>query len=149
MPLPFSLSGRVTLAASSDPAIAIARIVEALKAARANEIRQMGQSITFRAGLFRLVTSMNPLVAIDWGELTVRPTGSRVAIDYKISFRQIFMVASLGVLGFLGPFVLLAPNLNAWQATLLLAFAWLWLFGGNVLITSVWFPRWLRRAGGT
>lgn len=129
MSLPFSLSGRVMLTNPSDLAIVIARIVDALKAAKATDIHQAGHSVTFRAGLFRLVTSMNPLVPIDSGEVAVRTSSSGVAIDYRISFRQIFVVVSVAVVGFFGPFVLMAPNLNAWEAT-------------------VRFPRWLRRAAG-
>ena len=149
MPLPFSLSGRVMLTDPSDPAIAIARIVDALKAARATDIHQTGHSVTFRAGVFRLVTSLNPLVPIGSGEVAVQASSSGVAIDYRISFRQIFVVVSVAVVGFFGPLVLTAPNVNAWEATLLLGFAWLWLFGGNVLIACIRFPKWLRRAAST
>lgn len=146
MPLPFSLSGRVVLTDPSDPAIAIARIVDALKAAGATDIHQAGHSVTFRAGVFRLVTSLNPLVPIGSGEVAVRASSSGVAIDYRISFRQIFVVVSAMIAVVFGPVVLTAPNVNAWEATLLLGFMWVWLFGGNVLITWVRFPRWLRRA---
>src|SRR5206468_7767344 len=44
---------------------------------------------------------------------------------------------------------LCAPNLSSAQAVVLLVGVWMWLVGGNVVLTLIRFPRWIRRTLGT
>ena len=129
--LPFGITGRVRLSASPDADTVLRRLVQALQAARASEVHQTDQSVAFRAGVFRLVVSWNPLVAIGSGNLVVRREESETLIDYALSFRQLLVVTFLLTAVFLGIAIFSAPNVSTGEGVLLLAGAWIWLYGGN------------------
>jgi hypothetical protein len=85
------------------------------------------------------------LVAVGAGELSVEPSGTGLAIAYHLRFTQMFLVVSIAVSGFFGPPLFGASNLTPVEAAAVLCGAWLWLYGMNVLLTVVRFPRWIRR----
>lgn len=121
-------------------------ILHALEKEKARSMHQAGNRIEFRGGIFRLVMNWNQLVSISSGEIEVFSTGKIVTLAYHIRFTEMLILVSAGVIGFLCPAVWRAPNLNVLEASAMLAFAWLWLFGGNVAITYYRFPKFLRRA---
>ncbi len=148
MPLPFSFSGRVEVGAQRDVKGAALKLERGLEILKAKRIDRKGLQIHFTAGAARLVLNTNLLTAIGSGELLVQPKSGGLVVVYRLRFTQMLFI-SLMVFGFLGPFVLSSPNLSSAQALVLLAGAWMWLFGGNVALTLIRFPRWIRRTLGT
>jgi len=57
-----------------------------------------------------------------------------------------FVFVTSGVFLFLGPFVWLQPDLSLVGKVAVLGFAWLWLFGGNFLITAFSFHSLIRKS---
>lgn len=145
MPLPFSVTRSLTISGVSDPTSATDRLERGLEKLKARRITRRGPIVDFRGGMFRPVSNHNLLVAINTGRLQVEPYHSGVRVSFRLEFLQIFWMVSAMVLGFLGPFVLSSSNLSWGEAALVLLGFWLWLFGGNVLITLFRFPRWIRR----
>jgi hypothetical protein len=89
------------------------------------------------------------LVAISHGEIRVEREMKGFSIRYEIWFTQLLIVVTVGVLGFLGPPIVAAPNLSTAGKVVILSVAWLWLVGGNIGITALRFPRFLKRAVDT
>lgn len=125
--------------------VAASRLERALHNLKAKRVTRVGPQIQFTGGIFRVVSGTNLLAAIDSGELFVEPSAKGLAIGYRLQFTQMFLIVSVAVLGFFGPPVMMAPNLTPVEAAALLFVAWLWLYGGNVILTLIRFPRWIRR----
>ena len=145
MPLPFSAAGCVHVAGASSTAVATERLEHALEQLRAKRIDRSGNQIEFTGGIFRAVRGDNLLVAIGSGELSLKHSGQGLDVAYRLRFTQMLLTVSGLVLIVLGPPVIGAPNLTALQAGWVLVVAWLWLFGANVVLTLLRFPRWIRR----
>lgn len=129
----------------SDPLDSAYRLELGLEALRAKRIERHGPLLYFTTGMFRAVSSTNLLVAVNAGRLRVEPHHAGLRVSYSLEFVQMFWISSIMVLGFFGPFVLSSSNLTWGQGALILFGFWLWLFGGNVLITVSRFPSWVRR----
>jgi hypothetical protein len=140
MPFPFSSSGTIEIttheAASLKPIVSA--VENAIRDSKPTNLSVKDGVISFRAGAFRLVNGGNQLVSIGSGEIRFSQRDELVLIDYRISFVHMFIFVSL----FFGlPYVFLP------QAHLEFSVAgWLWLFGGNYLLTLYRFPRFLRAA---
>jgi hypothetical protein len=145
MPLPFSYSGRVEIAGQHDVEGATLRLERGLELLKPKRLDRTGSQIRFKSGAARLVSNTNLLVPIGSGELSVQPNSGGLAVAYRLHFTQILLIATVMVLGFFGPFLLNAPNLTRGEAGVFLFGMWLWLFGGNVVITLIRFPRWIKR----
>jgi len=57
-----------------------------------------GDTISFRGGVFRLVSSWNLLAPIGRGEIAVGTTESGLAVSYRISFRELIVVVTVMIL---------------------------------------------------
>lgn len=144
MAIPFSLSGRVAARDVTDQMRAVSGIVRALEVAAAGDIQRLGNRVSFKGGLARVVSSWNILVPIGSGEVNVRASEEGVIADYTLHFTQILGVVTTLVAGMVLLVLLMARD---WPTALAIGVsAWLWLYGANVLLTSFRFPRWLRRA---
>src|SRR5689334_14731956 len=92
----------------------------ALRHERAYGIKRDGLSLSFNAGLFRLVTGWNVLVSIGSGVVSVEPDPSGV-VRYRCSCLQLLIVT-----------VVLATFMGLSTQDYGFAFAaFAWLFGGN------------------
>lgn len=143
--LPPVLTGRVRLDVDLNEELVGNRLQRALQAAKATAVERDGSAVKFEAGLFRWVSSGNPLVAIDSGSLRVSRDGVGTTIDYDVSLRQLYVVTTVTLLA------VFAPLAYAWADSLIeevsfLAFGWLWLVGGNTIEARVRFPKWLRQS---
>jgi hypothetical protein len=149
MALPFSRTATFELPrsnlANQDPEQLLSAVARALEKLKARNINQDVNTVSFNAGIFRLVSGSNLLVAIRSGRIELIPGAIEIRVSYSLRFTEIFFVTFLMVAGFLAPPTLKAPNLDHWQALMILAFAFIWLFGGNVVIALFRFPRFLRR----
>lgn len=140
MPFPFSNSGTIEVisheAASLQPIVSA--IENAIRDSKPTSLSVKDGVLSFRAGVFRFVNNWNDLVSIGSGEIRLSQRGERVLIHYRISFVQMFIIVSVMV-GLIFGFVAQAP-------LGFIVVGWLWLFGGNYLITLYRFPRFLRAA---
>lgn len=146
MPLPFSFSGRVELTSSAGPdlaEIALGKLEKALWDLKATRVNRSGWQLHFTVRFFRWVERSNLLGPVERGELWLEPSHSNLVVFYRLQFTRLLMLISAGLcipLGFLlyqGASIRIVP----W----FLAIGWLWLFGVNVAITLIRFPRWIRR----
>ena len=149
MPLPFSFSGRVDVGPQHDAKGAALKLERGLEILKAKRIDHTGLRIHFTTGFARLVLSTNLLAPISSGELLIQPKSGGLVVVYNVRFTHMLVGASVMVFFFFGPFVLSAPNMSSAQAVALLVGAWMWLFGGNVVLALIRFPRWIRRTLGT
>lgn len=122
----------------------LASIEEALVGAKAADITRVGNTISFRGGLFRFVIgNWNVLHPVGHGEIEVVP-GSPGAVRYDLSCVQMLVVATLMV-GWLT--VSMSSRGHVTLGTVLIPLiGWLWLFGMNYLIAAVRLPAFVRSA---
>jgi hypothetical protein len=146
MAFPFTLSGRIWLEQRPMSVETILRGVEdELKRQRALRIERRSDTIYFAAGLFRSVGSWNILVPIDHGTISVLEDQEGTALVYHLSYVQLFLVASVMIFGLMGPVIWTESNLSLVGKTAILGFMWIWLVGGNLVISAARFPAFLRR----
>jgi hypothetical protein len=103
-----------------------------------------GNTLRFETRLFDRMGTYNLLRPISEGRISVDCSTGAAVIEFKLSFED--MVAAVSVMvAVLAIPVFNAPNLDMVGEGLILAAAWLWLFGGNFIVTSIRFPRFIRR----
>jgi hypothetical protein len=149
MPFPLSLNRCTQVQVTGDPEQYVEPVLTAisdwLKHKRARRIVRSAHSVSFSAGIFRLVTGLNPLGPIGSGSIAVSPDADGIDICYSFRFTELFVTVTVMVAAFFGPPMWRAPNLDEFDAISLLGILWLWLFGGNYAITSFRVPRLLRK----
>lgn len=136
---PTSFEGTIEMRAleSTEVDLVLNQIEQALKAERATAISRTGNTVSFRAGLFRLVMRENVLAQVGKGEIEVLP-GSPGTVKYRFSSVQMLLITTL-MAGFMG---IVARSPVGFAVT------WLWLFGMNYLIGAFRLPRFVRKAVG-
>jgi hypothetical protein len=106
-----------------------------------------GNTLRFETRLFDRMGNYNLLRPISEGQISVNLSTGVAVIDFKLSFED--MVGAVSVLvAIMAIPVFNAPNLDMLGESLILTAAWLWLFGGNFIITAIRFPRFIHRALG-
>jgi hypothetical protein len=143
--VPFSYSGRIDIHDLHDPKAALLKIEYALDRLRPRRVVRVGQQIQFSAGTLQNLVARNALGAAGSGEVSVQRSKTGLAVTYKVRFTQLFWV-SVFMMGCLSMFVLAAPNQSPREGAMLILGMWLWLYGGNVVVTLFKFPKWLRGA---
>ncbi len=119
---------------------AASRVAENLRTLGAERVVVDGDRVSFKSGWTPMFSGWNALSPFGSGELEADATAQR--IRYRLSLLSLIVRASvaIGVMGVLGlligffPGVLLAG---------FLAFGWLWLVGGSLLIGIPYFERFL------
>jgi len=110
-----------------------------------SELNVSGGTVSFRAGVFRLVSNWNLLVPISRGEIVVAPANDGVSVRYTISFRQLVTVATIMIVIMM---VMICSSEGS-QALPLAVFGgsimWLWLVGMNLAIAIPRFRRFVRK----
>jgi hypothetical protein len=148
MRFPLYIEGKIELGATSPEGAAelAARVASALIKVRASNVSLIGTSVTFRGGIFRLVSNWNILVPVGWGAIGVL-TGSPGVVAYKFSCREMLGVTTLIalVVALFMAFVVppSAPLFFRLGAPVLM---WLWLYGGNYLISRYRLPAFVKDA---
>ena len=143
MPLPFSFLGEVRIPAPPEVELVASRLEQALHILKAREVNRAGLQIEFKAGASLAVSSTNLLAPVGSGELSLQPSTDLLTVRYRLRFTQLFMLSVL-VPVICSPVLLIAPNLQErQQAVLLLFVTCLLLFGANVVISIIRFPRWI------
>lgn len=148
MPFPLSYANKIEIPFNGNkhiPENLINGIVSSLKKAKARNIKNDQNHITFTGGILRFVTSWNILGAVSSGIITIEKDNDRLILSYHLKFTEMFVIVTIMVLCFMGPFILQAPNLSLFLKIVVLVFAWLWLFGGNYCLTIFRFPGFIRK----
>jgi hypothetical protein len=150
MPFPISINGKIVVRKADLDPNSVQRIVlrlhDILDAAAAHNITLDRSHISFDAGVFRLVSSMNMLVGISSGTLTVVGCGDKIEILYHLRTVQLLIISTLMILAAVVVVNADTRSVHAIPPAGVWLLAWVWLFGGNYLLTAIRFPRWLRRA---
>lgn len=122
----------------------LSTIAQGLSSARARGVQIDGGSVTFRAGLFRLVSSINLLAAVTRGRVSVciGPDGTR--LDYDLCFTGVLAAAVAGA-GFLGIAGLIGVGLAPSKAVVLGVCSFVFFFAGNVFLARARFRAFLRK----
>lgn len=104
---------------------------EWLRGAKATDIEREGDTVTFRAGIFRWVSNWNPLVPIGWGRVEL--SRAEGVLRYDFSCRQLLVLISVwAVVGAAG-----CALAGFWTGSPLVApIMGVWLFGMNYLMAS-------------
>lgn len=151
MPFPYSASGSFRLDAPSDTDEYVAPVRGAicswLKDRRARVYVDENRIIRFEAGVFRLVTSLNILVQIRSGDVTVTAEPDVILVSYRFWYTEMLGLVTFGVLVFFGPDLFDAPNLTTFDAYGLLLLFWTLLFVPNFLISRFLVPTRLKEVG--
>ena len=149
MPFPLSAQGaiEVPLTRAEDAERLIKALETALRNESASEMSRHANELTFRGGIFRLVSNWNQLVAITSGLVRFSFSADHARIEYRITFTQMLALVPAMLAFFCLP-ALSAPRFEfpPWPFFVLIA---AWLFGGNYFMTRYRFPRFLRRAAQT
>lgn len=141
---PLAIVGRVesaTIPIEQVPAI-VAALKSALAQARASDVSEIGNKVTFRGGAFRSVFNWNVLVPFGSGVIEVH-TGSPGTVEFRFSCVQMFVVVTLMVS--FAAFIIPTTKPLWFRLGAPLAM-WLWLFGMNYLIAKFRLPAFVRRA---
>ena len=132
---PTGFSGEFEVVAVEYRAIEVLlrRIERELRAARALDVRRSGNKVSFKGGIFRLVSSWNVLNGVDSGEIEIVP-GSPAVVKYSFSCVQSLTFATV-LAGSLAVFLFAIGGVSV-VAVILPVIIWLVMFGMNFLITS-------------
>jgi len=142
---PTSISGTLELPAFKSVGVEelLSLVSAEMDHANARDIRRVGTKLSFRGGVFRLVSNWNVLVPAGSGEIEILP-GTPVRVRYHFSCIQMLVLVSLIVLAIGASTISSHPSdLTSYLIPLL---AWLWLFGMNYLVASARLPALVRRA---
>jgi len=118
-------------------------VIKSLQKAKAKNVKNNLNHITFTGGIFRLVTNWNILGSISSGEITIERNKDKLCLKYHLKFTEMLIIVTVGVFGFLGIGIYQASNLTNIHKIIMLIIAWLWLFGGNYMVTIFRFPKFI------
>jgi|SRR5882762_1837913 len=144
MPFPISISGAVA-APGLTVDEAMLRLKRGLAEAKAAGLQRESSEIRFRGGPFRSVSNWNVLGPISTGTIEVAPRDGGVTASYRLTFTWMLVAVTLFVMVFLGA-AAMASKAPMSGRLAFLSIAWLWLFGGNFVLTSWRFRRFLKRS---
>ncbi len=122
----------------------LSAVQDLLVSVGAGDVSQVGDSVSFSAGMFRprLWSSRDGLSIVDRGTVQVEP-GSPGRISYNLPTLQLLVTASLSM-------PLIALPLLRYEgppiAPVFLVLGWAWVVGGNSVYARMRFRRFLRRA---
>jgi hypothetical protein len=150
MRFPLYIEGKIELGDIPPESAAelAARVASALTKVRASNVSLTGTSVTFRGGIFRLVSNWNILVPVSWGAIDIL-TGSPGVVAYKFSCREMLVVTTLMALvaAFFMSFVV-SPSEPLFFRLGAPALMWLCLYAGNYLISRYRLPAFVKDAAG-
>jgi len=116
-----------------------------LKRAGAKEVFIGERRVSFKKPLFYYAVTDWILAPTDKGFIEIAPRPGGALVTYHLSFLRMLLLVSAVVFGVIGLFILSAQKMPLTAKVVVLAVAWLWLFGTQYLITRLRFPRFVRR----
>ena len=104
---------------------------------RPRDIARVPLSMTFKAGVLRLVSGWNILWPIGSGEIRLAADEGGIEVSYRLRFTELFVVTILVVVLLFGQITVLNGSAITLELFAVLALVWLALFGGNYLIAPL------------
>lgn len=148
MPFPSSFKSTLVTQRSPDD-IAEYELLELVK----NALLERGAEVTIIESeklYFKVPFTMFPkggntniLVPVSSGSIQVEIREGKYLLSFCLGFRRLLILSLFIALGFIAPISLLEKKDPQYWLPLV---AWLWLFGGNYLITAFRFPRFLKKS---
>ncbi len=139
MAFPFSYSGTIDVDKNKLSTYSTKHIStllqENLRDADAIEIESSNDVIRFRTPIWTIKGRF--LSPISLGIIRVFENNDRITISYKLTYTFILCFITFAVFGFIGPFILLAKNLDFVESILILASFWIYLMGSGYIL-SIW-----------
>lgn len=136
------LTGAFEFDAGVDKAALLTHLADCLRELKARDVHVSGDSVFFRGGLFRFVSGSNILIPFGFGELKVDERKNEVR--YGLSIRQLVLVVAL-MCGIVGGSALVDTPYDP-KLLLFSGFGFVWLVGGNVMLSLPRFKVFLRNA---
>lgn len=140
---PFTILGKVRIKTNRPVTIAVMRdeISSNLTSEQATDVFIQDNSIDFNVGLFRPL-GWKVLAGMSSGNVRVGLQDGSAYVDYEIRFFNLVIWVTILIIMAMGLEALLST-----KSTQVLFFivGWLWLVGGNVLITNWKFRRFVKR----
>jgi hypothetical protein len=134
-----TISGSLPFDPNIDPANLLPYLAEAIRAVKGRDVAVSGDTVSFRGGMFRLVTNRNILMPFGRGVLTVDPLTRQVR--YELSFAQLFVFQTI-IWGFVAIMMSRTPGAPYIVPVVL----WLIVVAANLLIGVPRFRSFLRKA---
>jgi hypothetical protein len=128
---PLSLQGEISIDNLQQAEIdaAIARLQSAVSAMHARNIERLPNGLSFRGGLFRVVSSWNILIPFDNCEISVAPN----RIYYDFSMRELLVATTLMMAGMWALMHFSASPAPLTAQIVAPVIGWIWIFGMNVV----------------
>ena len=117
-------------------------VEKGLRSARARKIQINEESIVFRGGIFRLVSSMNLLVGVTKGRISAHIEPNAIKLDYELWFTEL-LVGAIVLSCFFGVGGLVMWQVSSSNAVCVGLLAFVWFFGMNMIITMLRFRAFL------
>ena len=143
------LTGNIKFDSDRTPAELASHLAECLRHVHARQVVVDGNRVTFRGGMFRLVSNWNVLVAFGSGEIRVDPENRQ--IKYRLNVTQLIVVVT--IMMSIMALVMFSSSIPAAERQLpkiifsvIILIGWIWLVGGNLVIGIVRFTSFLRRS---
>jgi hypothetical protein len=147
MAFPTSIDGSISFrnegAAHADAEIVAVRIEEILASGPTRDIVRHGASISFGVRFPIMRITWNCLVAVTGGTVDVTTGPSDITIAYTLRMTHLVIVVTL----MLAVLIAVVASNNHLPADFIpfVPIAWLWIVGGNYLMTKIRFRGWLER----
>lgn len=145
MAFPSTIAGAL-LASDLPAAEVLDRLERALDERGLAALDREENALAYRVGIFRAGPSWSVFAPITEGSLRVSEVDGGVRIAYQATLRGlvIFVTASIALV--FAPLVLFLPGPPLVVRLGVLAAVWLWIVGGNYLLTTLRLPSFLARA---
>jgi hypothetical protein len=123
--------------------VVVAGLVAGLQRVRASTIDHADSQVSFTSKLFRFVRRTNLLIPIDSGTIEVELADGSIVLSYRLGMIRNCVLATIAALVLVA--VTYGARIDLSAAGTIGFMLWLWLFGGNYLITLVRFRWFVKR----
>jgi len=147
MPFPISYSNTLVLnkdTYQSDPNTIVRNILVCLQKVKAARANNDGNVIFFKGGV-RLVSSFNILLPITSGRIIVNLIDDEIHVRYLLKFIELLVLSATALVIFFTPLLLFKTKLNLMEISVVIFCCWLWIVGANYLVTTLRFPRFIKK----
>ncbi len=141
----------MNLPIEGDPAENSRRVLDQIESAlvelHADNVERIGNRISFSAGIFSLKrwAGPHPLAFVTSGEIEVEPSGDCLLVDYRLSFKQQFIMSAAIVICATATRRFRVSDKGLTTDCILLAIAWMVLALGSAASAVFRFSKFLRQ----
>lgn len=121
--------------------VLLKEIVQRLERYKPTSLSVHDDTVNFEAGPMRWVLTTNILVAISRGTVRLAKHGTEITISYELRFNEIVLAGSL-----ISFFLAYNSPMRLVPHSVVFIVFWLFLVGGNYLLSVHWFRDFLRKA---